>query len=809
VDAQRALAAGDWPDGEQVRVRMGVHTGSPRIHAGGYVGIDVHRAARIAAAAHGGQVVISDASARLVAQTLPEGVRLRDLGGHRLRDLNLPEHLHQLLIPGARADFPPLRSVGTISSLPVATTPLLGRQAEVVELSTLLLDRDVRLVTLTGPGGSGKTRLAVAAARKVAEGFPDGVYFVPLAAVTTAEVIWSSIGEVLDLPVADRIPPAFFERVARRHALFVLDNLEQMQGADAAVAAMLRAAPDLVVLATSRRPLHLTSEHQYAVSPLALPVADTVVVAEASPAVQLFVERAGAVRAAFALTADNSSDVAAICRHLDGLPLAIELAAARCKLLGPRALLARLDQALDLRGSAADRPTRQQALRDTIDWSYRLLPVQQQTLFRRLGVFAGGFDLDALTAVCADGAIGDGDPVDLVADLVDASLVTVTETDDGEPRFTLLETMRAFALDALAQTDELENARLMHAAHFVDVADRLVRRTVLTSREKLVEDLFGREKDNFREVLAWATSQPDRPESATGSRRELGLALLSKIGWLWIHTDLAQSRQWLEAILPVTDTEETAELGRCLSNYAQVLGVQKDLSRGREMARRSVKILRELADPELPDALMTLGYLELRLEDTRACRRALGDAVTYARRSGDHFYLATTLTELASLEAEEENLDHALDLLREAVRVSEAVGYDYITAQANHEIAVVLWRLGRAREAHLLMSEYLQQWSRLESDLILAAYAEDYGAILADAGLPKFAPLLLAACDTARERLGFPRDAYEERTIAEASAAAQSALTTTEWNDAYARGQRMTVVDALAETVASTTDLQI
>jgi class 3 adenylate cyclase len=312
VEAQVALGALEWPNAEQVRVRMGIHVGSPRIHDDGYVGIDVHRAARIAAAAHGGQVVISDATAKLVAGRLPAGVSLRDLGGHRLKDLNEPEHLHQLLIPGARADFPPLRSVGTISSLPVTTTPLVGCRSEAAELAALLVDREVRLVTLTGPGGSGKTRLAIAAAGEVVEGFPDGVYFVPLASITTADVIWSSIGEVLDLPAGARTPPAFFGHVAGLHAVFVLDNLEQMQGADAAVATLLRAAPHLVVLATSRRPLHLTGEHQYAVSPLALPAADTLVAADGSSAVQLFVARARAVRASFALTSDNASHVAAM-----------------------------------------------------------------------------------------------------------------------------------------------------------------------------------------------------------------------------------------------------------------------------------------------------------------------------------------------------------------------------------------------------------------------------------------------------------------------------------------------------------------
>ena len=622
VEAQRALAAREWPNGEQVRVRMGIHTGTPRIHDNGYVGIDVHRAARIAASAHGGQVVVSETTAKLLAGSLSAGVGLRDLGGHRLKDLSAPEHLYQLLISGARADFPPLKSVGTISSLPVTTTPLVGRRSEVAELVGLLLDREVRLVTLTGTGGSGKTRLAIAASREAVAGFPDGVHFVPLAAITTAEVIWSSIGEVLGLPATARTPPACFGHMAGLHALLVLDNLEQMEGAGTAVDTLLHAAPNVVVLATSRRPLHLTSEHQYAVSPLALPTGDTLAAANASPAVRLFVDRARAVRASFALTSDNASEVATICRHLDGLPLAIELAAARSKVLEPRALLARLDHALDLHGADVDRPSRQQALRDTIDWSYRLLQPDQQTLFRRLGVFAGGADLEALTAVCRDVAVS-GDPVYLAADLVDASLATVAEDADGDPRFSMLETVRAFALEALARAGELEEVRRLHAIHFVSIAARLDIRLVLTTGEQLLRGahLFDVEQSNFREVLAWATTyRPAGAEPATGSRRALGLALLSRVAWMWIHTDLAESCHWLEALLEKVEGQDNADLGRCLCYYATVLAMQGDAARARESARRSVAVHRALDGSGLSEALTLLGVLETQLGDKRAGR---------------------------------------------------------------------------------------------------------------------------------------------------------------------------------------------
>jgi class 3 adenylate cyclase len=271
AQAQRQLAAYPWPEGARVRVRMGIHTGSPAIHDGGYVGMDVHRAARVAGAAHGGQVVVSDATAHLVSGCLPDGVELRDSGVHRLKDIPAPERLFRLAIDGLQVDFPPLKTLGAASRLPVTATPLVGRDAEVAELTAQLRLPDVRLLTLTGPGGSGKTRLGIALAHRLIDAFPDGVYFVPLAVVTTAEVMWTSIAEVLDVPPEGRAPPGLFRHVAHRSALFVLDNLEQLASADTVVAQLLDHAPQLVVIATSRRPLHVPAEYEHLVPHLSSP----------------------------------------------------------------------------------------------------------------------------------------------------------------------------------------------------------------------------------------------------------------------------------------------------------------------------------------------------------------------------------------------------------------------------------------------------------------------------------------------------------------------------------------------------------
>jgi class 3 adenylate cyclase len=293
--AQRRLDEHDWPDGEKPRVRMGLHTGTPGVLDGDYWGMDVHLAARIAASAHGGQVVMSAVTGDLVRDSLPEGTSLRDLGVHHLKDIPEPERLYQLTVGDLGADFPPLRTVGTASSLPASATPLIGRERDHERLAGIFREPHVRLVTLTGPGGAGKTRLAVSAAELLSAGFGNGVYFVPLAAVVTEPVMWTSIADVLDLAPRERRPEGVLAHLARRSLLLVLDNLEQVEGADTVVARILDAAPGVGIIATSRRPLGLTAERQYPVQPLGLPDDVTLAAARGSGAVRLFVERASAV----------------------------------------------------------------------------------------------------------------------------------------------------------------------------------------------------------------------------------------------------------------------------------------------------------------------------------------------------------------------------------------------------------------------------------------------------------------------------------------------------------------------------------
>ena len=443
AEAQVALAAADWPDGARPRVRMGIHTGSPVVVDDDYVGIDVHRAARICSAAHGGQVLVSGAT-REAAEPGP-GQSLRDLGHHRLKDLDRPEHLYQLVAAGLTEEFPPPRSLPTPSNLPAVPTSFVGRDAELAEASELLARPGVRLMTLTGPGGAGKTRLALETGRALAPRFPDGVWLVPLAPVTDPARVGLAVVEALRLtnPAGRDSIDVVAEGVRDWAALLLLDNFEHVAESSWWVGELLGRAPQVRVLATSRIVLGLTGEHDYPVRPL-----------PSEEAATLFVQRAQAVRPRFAPDGDGEqAKVADICARLDGLPLAIELAAARLRLLSLDDLRRGLTERLPLLTSRArDLPERQRTLRNTIDWSYRLLARDEQALLRRLSVFVGGWTWESAEAVAG----GDDGPVEGLETLVEHSLVWQQEAA-ASARYRMLATIREYAGERLERVAATTN----------------------------------------------------------------------------------------------------------------------------------------------------------------------------------------------------------------------------------------------------------------------------------------------------------------------------------------------------------------
>ncbi|HET6744946.1 MAG TPA: adenylate/guanylate cyclase domain-containing protein [Candidatus Limnocylindria bacterium] len=516
VAAQRALSAEDWPSTEPVRVRMGLHTGEGSVSGDSYVGIDVHRVARIANAGHGGQVLLSAATRMLAEAGLPEGVAVRDLGEFRLRDLSRPEQLAMLVVDGQPSDFPALRTLDAVpNNLPTQLTTFLGRQRELQEASELL--ESARLLTLTGPGGTGKTRLSLQLAADATERFHDGVYFVPLGTIGEPGLVMPTIAQALGMPdpgggALERLA----EQLAGKQVLFVLDNFEQVIDAAPQIGELLTRLPDARVLATSRSPLRVYGEQEYPVPPLALPdprhLPDLETLSQFA-SVALFVERAMSVRPGFAVDAANAPAIAEICVRLDGLPLAIELAAARVRVLTPPAILARLGDRLSLlAGGSRDLPERQQTLRGAIDWSYELLDASDRVAFARLSVFASGFDLAAAERVAlaewpADAGLPP-DPLDAVTSLLDKSLLRQVMGDDDEPRFQMLESIRAFALERLGELDPSLTTQRRHMEHFLALAEANAA-LVFGAQQRAALDIFETEHDNLRAATTFAIREGD------------------------------------------------------------------------------------------------------------------------------------------------------------------------------------------------------------------------------------------------------------------------------------------------------------
>ena len=795
VAAQLALAAHDWPAGLAVRVRMGLHSGEPTRHEDAYVGIDVHRAARIAAAAHGGQVVLSEATRLLAASWLPAGVSVRDLGFHRLKDISAPERVWQLAGPGLQDRFPPLKSLGAQTSLPVPLTALIGRDDDLERVRTLISGLGARLVTLTGTGGVGKTRVALAAAAVLSGAFPHGVFFVALAAVRDAEVMGKTLADSLDVSVEGRPADALTAYLRDRRMLLVLDNLEQLDGAAAVVAALLAAAPGLVILATSRRPLHVQGEHELPVPPLGVPRgADLAAVADA-PAVRLFAQQAGMVRPGFAVTGDNAADVAAICRRLDGLPLAIELAAARVKLLAPRAVLARLGHTLGLAAADAGRPLRQQTLRNTVAWSYDLLTPQLAGVLCRMSVFAGGCDLDALAAVAMTGD-GDPDPLELVAQLHDVSLITVTEGADGEPRLGMLETIREYALERLEQDDDADGARRRHAEYYAAFAER-ANEQINGPAQLIVMDRLEAEHGNLRAALAWSL---EAPAANPGERALIGLRLVQPLIAFWYqHGHASEGRRWLQRAMDLTSGDGGAPLAKVEHGLGVLLDQQGESVAARQMFERSLAIWRDLGDRgEQARGLNSLGIVHRHLGEFDTARGFLEEAIALNRQLGNELRLAAALANLGQLEIAAGRFDRAAEVLQEALALDRMHGDPFGVAVDQHSLALVSLHAGRPREALDLIRGMFDYAASSGNTSMVVNTLELAAAIVAALDDPRLAARLAGAADTIRHESGMLLSGQEAALLEEHLAAARATVNRQEWDAAMAVGQALSEPEALA-----------
>lgn len=804
IEAQRGLAARDWPGGAAVRVRMGLHTGEPARHEDGYVGMDVHRAARIAATAHGGQIVLSEPTRQLVSGRLPEGVGVLDLGWHRLKDIEAAEHLFQLTGPDLPEAFPSLKSLGAHTSLPEPATHLVGRDRELAEVRQSVLEPGVRLVTLTGPGGVGKTRLALALAATLHDTFPAGVFFVPLASAAHADGMWKGIADSIGAGAHQLPADAVATRLAGRRVLLVLDNLEQVTAAAAVIAGLLGAVPLAVVLATSRRPMHLQGECEYPVPPLPAPHGTDWEAIGESEAVQLFVQQAALVRRGFSLTAANAGDIAAIVHRLDGLPLAVELAASRVKLLPPKALLARLADSLALTATDVDRPTRQQTLKATIGWSHDLLTPRLAGVFRRMGVFAGGCDLDALAAVAAvptesEEPAGDCDPLQAVTDLLDLSMITVAETAGGDARVGMLTTIRDFALDQLARSGDLGATRARHAAYYADFAEQAAPH-LRKSHHLLWLDRLKTEHDNLRAALAWALDDTDMAATETAHRSALGMRLVSALSWFWYgHGDPREGRHWLERAIERAADGDGPDVAGAVHGLGVLLIQQGEHERARATLETNLLSWRRLGDRNgVAKGLSSLGVAHRMLGDRERAREALEESMALARDLDDSARLTTVLGNLGVVEVDRGNPDRAITLLREAIRLDETSGDGWAVVVNKANLAAAMTRAGRPAEARELLCATIDEIGGYSDIELTADTLERFAAALAVLGADARAARLIGAAARLRDEAGFPLPAPDAAILDSAASPARARTGEQAWVAQVAAGRRLTADEAVA-----------
>ncbi len=602
VAAQRALGAHAWPHDARLQVRMGLHTGAPVKTREGYVGLDVHRAARICQAGWGGQILISERTQELLRDP-PEGVDLRDRGLHRLKDLQRQEHIFQIIHPSLPSDFPALRSLDPrLTNLPVQLSSFVGRERELTEI-TNIASRS-RLITLTGPGGTGKTRLALQVAAELTDAFTDGVWLVELAAVADPAAAPRAAAAVLNVREQPKEPLAatLAEALGTRKILLILDNCEHVVSAAAELAnGLLRSCTNLSVLATSREPLGVSGETMYPVPSMALPDPDHLTPDTLSgyEAIRLFVDRATAVLPTFRLSAGNAAAVVQVCRRLDGIPLAVELAAARVKVLSVEEIAKRLDERFRLLvGGSRTAPARHQTLQAAMDWSYGLLSEGERAVLRRLSVFAGGVTLEAAERVCGGEGVEATDLLDLLSHLVDKSLV-VAETEDGPPRYRLLETVRQYGRDRLREAGEERATRERHRDWFLDLAER-AEPELRGHQQSDWLDMLEREHDNLRAALEWSLTSAD-----TDATLRLAVPLL----WFWdTRAYFKEGRDWLGRALAASGPSRSRLRGQALIAAGHLAWHQSDYQEARSLIEEGRDIFTELGDASgIADSMWFLG----------------------------------------------------------------------------------------------------------------------------------------------------------------------------------------------------------
>jgi predicted ATPase/class 3 adenylate cyclase len=826
---QHAVETHAWPAGERVRVRMGIHCGEAARTATGLVGLEVHRAARVAAVGHGGQVLVSEAAAVLVRDWLPPGAALTDLGSHRLKDLGRPERIFQLHGAGLQAEFPPLRSLDNLAlpnNLPAQLSVFIGRDREVAEVRALV--ESSRLVTLTGAGGAGKTRLGLQVAAELLDGSGDGVWLVELAAVTDEDAVAPAVSEALRLAAQPGRPvlETLLDALAPQDVLIVLDNCEHLIGACAKTAELIvRRCPRVRLLATSREPLGVGGETIYRVPSLSLPGPDDTgpAAAGSSDAVALFADRTRASGVALSVDEQTASVVVSVCRRLDGMPLAIELAAARLRSMSLGELHDRLDQRFRLlTGGSRTALKRQQTLRATIGWSYSLLTGTEQLMLARLSVFAGSFGLDAAEAVCGFGDLDVLDVAGLLGSLVDKSLVVAEQAGAGL-RYRLLETIRLFAAERLAEAgEEAAAVTAAHCAHYLAVAEAAAAHLAGPGQGSWLARLDA-DQANLRRAAQHAADGPD----GTAVVLRLGVAL-----WRYWQTR-SRDQEAFALLAPVLGrpdagadpglfaaalfaaawnvpaarhfAEQAVQVARPLGDDRLLISALTALCKAHYWAgeleaalpfgQESVERARRLGDDVLLGVSLLIYLIPLGTIDPARCPPLYAEAFACTGRSGDHLIDCDLHNNAAVTAQASGDLPAARAHLDAAARAARQIGWQAVHLSVN---------LGDVQRAEGDMDGARSTWQaalptlRRNGDILWMATAWHGLALLAgDAGDWHRAAVLHGAAQALRDRTGGPWIEEIARELRDRLDQARAHLGDEQLERAYAQGMALSLDQAL------------
>ncbi|MGA7731960.1 MAG: tetratricopeptide repeat protein [Chloroflexia bacterium] len=739
VEAQQALHKGQWEVVGGIKVRMALHTGMTEERDGDYFGPAVNRVARLLSAGHGGQVLLSLTTEELVNSVLPPGTRLEDMGEHCLKDLQRPEHIYQLRIESLPQNATPLKTLNyRPHNLPLQSTPFIGRAREVEFLKKQLQRDDMRLMTLTGLGGTGKTRLSLQVGAEMIDNFNDGVFFVALANELDPSSVASAIAGALSVAEVDgrSLVDSLKDHLKEKQMLLILDNFEQVLGATMLISTFVSGCANLKLLVTSRSALRIYGEKEHAVPPMALPDPRRKVSLETlleNETIQLFLNRAQAVKPDFELTTENAAAVVAICNKLDGLPLALELAAARIRLLPPQTMLARLESRLKiLTGGAKDLPARQQTLRAAIDWSYDLLSAEDRALFRRLAVFVSGCTLEAMESVCI---IEDSTEIDVLNEtesLVSKSLLRQDVQDDGEPRFTMLETVREYAHERLLESGEEQMVHEQHLAHYMALAEEAEPQLAGAAQATWLNRL-ELEHDNMRVALTWALAN---------NCIEQALRIAGALARFWVvRSYLTEGRRRLAEALAVTELHTNGngfmlDLVGVGGSDDEVRGYIQEglLELNRVLQHADPGKLTNAALAARAKALNGAGNLSHRQGDYNEARKLYLESLAIRQQLGDLQGIAASFNNLASVTYRQGDYKGARALYQESLDIKRRLGEKRSIASTLNNLGIIAQETGDDAEARQFYQESLQIRRQLKDRHGTSASLEGLGVLTFEAG---------------------------------------------------------------------------